>query len=109
MQTEGGYNYPSDQILIGLSALSVIVTAIMWYAVCLSLLKVAALFMALEGTALLASAYTPVGLVPPQGNLWQKCRWFFLPQNGTTVTFDPRMYFGGLLCLFISFVATFAA
>jgi hypothetical protein len=71
---------------------------------CLTLLQTIALFFGLEGTALLASSYSPVGLLPPQGNLWSKFKWFFKVQKGTSVTFDQRMFYGGLFCLFISYI-----
>ena len=109
MQTEGGYKYPSNQILIVLSAVSICVSGIVWYIKCLSLLQLFTLLMGMEGTSLLASAYTPTGLETPQGSLWKRIKWFFKPQKGTQASFDQRMFYGGLLCIFLSFIATFAA
>ena len=69
------------------------------------LLGGASLLLGLEGTALLASAYSPVGLVPPQGSLFRVLLWIFTPQKGTSVSFNQPMFYGGLLCLFLSFIA----
>jgi hypothetical protein len=104
MQFEGGYQYPSNRILFFLTAISIGATTVVWYSKCLSTLQTIALLFGLEGTALLASSYSPVGLMPPQGNLWSKFKWFFKLQKGSSVSFNPRMFYGGLLCLFISYI-----
>jgi hypothetical protein len=104
MQVAGGYRYPSNWILLILSVLSITATAVIWRVQCLSPIRGTALLLGLEGTALLASAYCPVGLVPPQGSAWARFKWFLTAQKGTTVSFDPLMFFGGLLCLFLSFI-----
>lgn len=104
MQIDGGYRYPSNRILLLLSVIAFGATTIVWYSKCLSILQTIALLLGLEGTALLASSYSPVGLVPPQGNLLSKITWYFKPQKGTTVSFDQRMFYGGLFCLFVSYI-----
>lgn len=104
MQTEGGYRYPNGYILLALSALSFVATTIVWYSKPLLFCQITALFLGLEGTSLLASSYTPVGLVPPQGNLWSRFKWLFETQKAVTVRFDQRMFYGGLLCLFLSYI-----
>jgi len=104
MQTDGGYRYPSNRILFFLSLISLAVTAVVGYLKCLSLLQGAGLLLGLEGTSLLASAYTPVGLVPPQEGLWSWLKWFFETQKGITVRFDQCMFYGGLICLFLAYV-----
>jgi len=105
MQSSGGYRYPSNWVLLFLSLGTFTVTAVVWYSKCLSPIQGTALFLGLEGTSLLASAYSPVGLAPPQGGLWSRFKWFFETQNGTTVCFDQRMFYGGLICLFLSYIA----
>ena len=105
MQTEGGYRYPSNRILLILSIFSALVTAAVWYDKCLPLFKSISLFLGLEGTSLLASAYSPVGLEPPQGSLWSKIKWVFNPsKKGITTSFNQGMFYGGLLCLFSSYI-----
>jgi hypothetical protein len=103
MQFEGGYRYPSNMILILLSVFAVALTTVFWYAKCLSHFQTTSLFLGLEGTSLLASSYSPMGLEPPQGDLWSKIKWFFRTQKGIHVRFDQRMFYGGLLCLFLSY------
>lgn len=110
MQIDGGYRYPSNQILLFLSLISLAVTAVVGYLKCLSLLQDAELLFGLEGTSMLASAYSPVGLKPPQGGLWPRLKWFFETQKSMTVRFDQRMFYGGLICLFLAYVVgTYAA
>jgi hypothetical protein len=104
MQFEGGYNYPSKIILILLSVFSGALTILVWYLKCLSHLQTGSLFLGLEGTSLLASSYSPVGLEPPQGNLCSKIKWFFKEQKGMSMRFDQRMFYGGLFSLFVSYV-----
>jgi phosphate/sulfate permease len=68
MQFRGGYRYPDLTPALALAALllagAVLIGA--WYAGCpMSVLQSAGLICGLLGTALLSSAFTPVGLVPP--------------------------------------------
>lgn len=105
MQFEGGYTYPSGRILILLSIGAIVITALVWCAKLLTLTNGASLFLGLEGTALLASSYTPVGLTPPNGNFFQELIWILKQQKGTSVTFNQPMFYGGLLCLFLSYIA----
>jgi hypothetical protein len=108
MQSEGGYSYPSNKIFLALSVISICVTGVIWLIFLrLSGWQVFTLFMGLEGTSLLASAFTPVGLIPPQGKLWNKIKWFLSPQKGVMVSFDQRMFYSGLLFLFLSFTGAF--
>jgi len=106
MQFEGGYRYPSNRILLLLYVISFGTTAVVWYLKCLPVPQATALLLGLEGTALLASSYSPVGLVPPQGNLWSRLNWFFKLQKGTAILFDPRMFYGGLFFLSISHIVS---
>jgi hypothetical protein len=104
MQFEGGYRYPSNIILLLLSVFSIALAIVFCYENWLSQLQTTSLFLGLEGTSLLASYYSPVGLSPPQGNLWLKFKWFFKTQKGITVSFDQKMFYGGLICLFLSYL-----
>ena len=106
MQFEGGYRYPSNKILLVLTIVTLVVVSFIWRWKGLSFLGGASLLLGLEGTVLLASAYTPVGLVPPQGSLFRVFLWIFTPQRGTAISFNQPMFYGGLLCLFLSYVAT---
>ena len=106
MQFDGGYRYPSNRILTVLTILILVITAIVWLGKSLSVGIGLTLFLGLQGTALVAAAYTPVGLVPPQGNIWKKVKWLFQPQGGTAVSFDQRMFYGGLFLIFLSYVIT---
>ena len=106
MQFQGGYEYPSGRICALLSVGAVLITGLVWWAKSLVLFAGVALFLGLEGTALIASAYTPVGLTPPNGNVFKQLLWIVKPQKGTSVSFNQPMFFGGLLCLFLSYVST---
>jgi hypothetical protein len=105
MQFEGGYRYPSNKILLVLTVMTLVVVSFIWWWKGLSFLDGASLLLGLEGTVLLASAYSPVGLVPPQGSFFRVLRWVFTPQKGMVVSFNQPMFYGGLLCLFLSYVA----
>lgn len=70
MQFEGGYRYPSNKILLALTVVTLAVVSFIWWGKGLSFLGGASLLLGLEGTALLASAYSPVGLVPPKGHFF---------------------------------------
>lgn len=110
MQFQGGYQYPSGRICALLSGGAVLIAALVWWVKSLTLPGGIALFLGLEGTALIASAYTPVGLTPPNGSFFKQLLWIVKPQKGTSVSFNQPMFFGGLLCLFLSYVsAAFAA
>lgn len=105
MQFEGGYRYPSNKILFVLTVVTLIVVSFIWRWKGLSFLGGASLLLGVEGTVLLASAYSPVGLVRPQGSLFRVLLWVVIPQKGTAVSFNQPMFYGGLLCLFLSYVA----
>ena len=110
MQFQGGYKYPSGRICILLTGGTILIAATVWWIKCLSLPAGIALLLGLEGTVLIASAYTPVGLTPPDSTILKQLLWIMKQQNGTTVSFNQPMLFGGLLCLFLSYILTaFAA
>ena len=110
MQFEGGYKYPSGRICTLLTIGALLIASLVWWLRCLKLAQGISLFLGLEGTALIASAYTPAGLTPPNGSFFKQLIWLVKPQKGTSVSFNQPMFFGGLLCLFISFIAAaFAA
>jgi hypothetical protein len=106
MQSNGGYRYPSRRICLFLTSLSAVVTGVLWYLKCLPFSEAVSLLFALEGTSLLAAAYSPVGLVPPQGSFWSRVMWFIRTQKGISVSFEQPMFYGGLLLLFLSYVIT---
>ncbi|KFO68276.1 hypothetical protein ER57_05225 [Smithella sp. SCADC] len=89
-------------IFSGLIALSVVL--IVNYFHPLNGRKFLALLSGLYGTVLLASAFSPQGEVPPQGNIWQRIAWFFIPQGALAVHFNRPAYHIALLLIFISFV-----
>jgi hypothetical protein len=105
MQFEGGYRYPSNRILLVMTLVTLVIVSFIWRWKRLSLFGGVSLFLGLQGTVLLASAYSPVGLVPPQGSLLRVLLWFVTSQKGIAVSFNQPMFYGGLLCLFLSYVA----
>lgn len=72
MQFGGGYRYPDKKICSLLTLLVSILTIIIVFFKSLYLEQGLILFLSLEGTVLLASALSPVGLFPPQGNFIKK-------------------------------------
>ncbi len=65
-----------------------------------SQVKIVALFLGFEGTALLASVLLNTLLFPPAGaDLWE---WFFIPQKKTigTVLRQPLFYLGVIFLVF---------
>lgn len=101
MQFEGGYKYPSFFIWILLTLLVGVITLILWQYKNLLPCQILVLFLNLEGTVLLASAFTPVGLTPPDRSIIKKFMWFFKQQGGVPVSYNQLMFYGGLLCLFM--------
>ena len=102
MQFEGGYRYPGNALCVILTLVVLLVTAWVVHWKNLALLRTLTLFLSLEGTVLLASAFTPTGLTPPQGGLWSRVRWFFSQQGGVPVKFSQPLFYGGLLALFLA-------
>lgn len=109
MQFEGGYRYPSALICLILSIISFALASIIWLLKCLSIHEGLSLFLGLEGTSLLASAYTPVGLNPPSGNFWARLKWFTKANAGVPVSFNQLIFYAGLFCLFLSFLLIYVA
>ena len=105
MQFDGGYKYPSNQICLVLSVVAILITSLLWHIKPLSLAQGIGLFFGLEGTVLIASSYTPIGLGQPQGNIWHRLICVLNPQKGTAVSFNQLMFFSGLFCLFLSYTA----
>ena len=104
MQFIGGYSYPSGRILLLLAVLSILVVGTVWYWRGKGFIESVTLFLCLEGTVLLASAFTPTGLEPPPKKLFRQVKWFFRHQGGVPVTFNQLMFYSGLGCLFIAYV-----
>jgi len=68
-------------------------------------IRVIHLFLNCCGTIFLAAVYTPIGLTPPQGNFYQRIKWFFKPLSegvGVPVHFNQWMSFCGLFCYFLA-------
>ena len=105
MQSEGGYRYPATAVCIVCSMLATAVTAIVARMEAMSFLGALALFFNLEGTVLLASAFTPSGLTPPQGNLLSRARWFVGQQRAVPVLFNQPLFYGGLFSFFVAALA----
>jgi hypothetical protein len=101
LQFEGGYRYPSTAIFRVLTLIAVLCALIVGIAKGLTILEGVAVLLSLEGTVLVASAFTPVGLTPPQGSLTDRFGWFLRLQGGTQVKLSQPMLYGGLLSLFI--------
>ena len=101
VQTEVGYQYPSEKICLWLTIGAILIAVLVWWLKCLDIAQGVTLLLGLEGTVLIASAYTPIGLVPPNGILW-----ILKPQKGTTVSFNQLMFFGGLFCMFLSYITS---
>ena len=104
MQFEGGYRYPSTTICLLLSAAVLVPGVWIWRSESLSLNRGMSLLLALEGTVLLASAFTPKGLVPPPRGILPKLRWFLKEQAGVPLTFNQPLFYSGVLLLLVSTV-----
>ena len=100
MQIAGGYRYPGTAVCAGLTVITVLVSLCTAYVKGLPAHGATAPFFSLEGTVLLASAFTPTGLVPPQGGVFARLKWFFTPQGGVAVKFAQPWFYHGLLALF---------
>jgi hypothetical protein len=97
MQTSGGYRYPGAAVCGILTAVAVVATLLITCIRCMPFGAAMVLFLNLEGTVLLASAFTPVGLTPPQGALAQRVKWFFAQTRSVSVSFSQPMFYAGLL------------
>jgi hypothetical protein len=102
MQISGGYRYPGTAICVILTIVAIGATLGVAYFKSMTFVAALILFLSLEGTVLLASAFTPTGLTPPQGEFTQRVRWFFAQERGVAVRFSQPLFYGGLLALFLS-------
>lgn len=110
MPFEGRYQYPTGIVCLGATVAAGGVSAGLWGWQGLPLTKALNLFLALEGTVLVASAFTPRGLLPPPDGVLARGRWFFDRRSRNvrvSVAFDQIVFYVGLLCLFTA--ATLAA
>jgi len=88
---------------------AVLTTLLVWFLAELSPQAALALFLALEGTALLASAFAPpydeIRAVMPKG-LLHKLYWPFAEGRGLRfpISYNPVFFYGGLLLLASSMV-----
>lgn len=99
MQFSGGYKYPSGAICIILSVIALCITVFLYFCKNLSIGSWLSLFFNLEGTILLASSLTPVGLTPPPTGLVKKIKWFFNQEHGIPLGYNQPMLYAGLLLL----------
>lgn len=94
--------------LITLTLVAVALTLIVWWCWSISAIKVIALWLGLEGTALLASALTPpvdqMGSDVPRG--LKQIPWWFSEGStlGWPIHYNPVCYYGGLVFLAASIV-----
>lgn len=91
------------------SFIAIAITFFVWGLMTISVQKLAALFLNLEGTALLASAFTASGHLPAQGNLIERFLWFFKSQGAVPVYYYRPMFYGGLGLLAVSFIINVVA
>jgi hypothetical protein len=101
MQFRGGYSYPSAKVCLAFSVLAILATGIVAWQKSPGWLKLAGLFLSLEGTVLLASAFTPTGLTTPPGGAGGRIRWFFAQEDGVPLKFSQPLFYLGLLGLFL--------
>lgn len=95
MQFEGGYRYPANALCAILTVVVLIVTVMVAYWKDLTLLSASTPFLTFEGTVVLASAFTPTGLTPPQSGFWSRIRWFLRQQGGVPVKFSQPLFYRG--------------
>jgi len=106
MQFSGVYKYPSGAICIILSLIAICITVLLYYYKNLSASGGLLLLLTLEGTVLLASSLTPVGLTPPPQGLFRKIKWFFSQQHGIPLGYNQPMLYAGLLLLFLAAIVS---
>lgn len=102
MQLSGGYRYPGSALCFIFTIVAVGATLTASGIRSLSAGTALVLFLSLEGTVLLASAFSPTGLTPPPRGLIARMKWFFAQQAGVPVQFSQPLFCGGLLALFLS-------
>jgi hypothetical protein len=96
-------------VLISFSLFALAIAAFMYLIVSVAIIKAFALFLGLQGTIFLASAFSPshddIKLDRPQGLLngllwhFREGRWLNYPIN-----YNPVFFYGGLALLALSFV-----
>jgi len=99
-----GSGYRGPNVLVPLSICTVALVALVYALRHPPLDTLAVLFLSLEGTALLASAFTPQGGVPPPEGFRKRLRWFLSAEFATPVNFYQPAFFGGLLFLYVAAV-----
>ncbi len=80
--------------------MAVSATALVSFIEAASSLRILALFLGFEGTALLASVLLNTLLAPPEGcDLWE---WLFVPQTKTVgIVLKQPLFYLGLICLLL--------
>ena len=95
--------------VIALTLVVILVTAAVKFWASVATIKAVVLFLGLEGTVLLASAFSPphAGMeVPKQKNILKWAWWWFDEGRGWNypVHYNPVFFYGGLLLLALSMV-----
>lgn len=106
MLFSGGYRYPSKSIFLVLSLLAAGVTVVLLILRDLSPLQAIQIFASLEGTVMVASSLSPVGLQPPPKGLRGLVKWLFENRFGAPMSYYQPLLYGGLLVLFAGIVVS---
>jgi hypothetical protein len=101
MQFSGGYRYPGAAMCVVFTVVAVGATVTVAHIRNMTAGAALILFLNLEGTVMLASAFTPTGLTSPQGGLARRVKWFFAQEGGVPVKFSRPLFYGGILALFL--------
>jgi hypothetical protein len=109
LQFAGGPGYPTAVIMLILAVLAAVGLYIVHTYSHPSVVALVALALGMLGGILMVSAFTPVGLVPPQGGFRDRLRWFFIPQQGTSVQLNQPMLYIGLVLVFAAQVLSLVA
>ena len=86
-----GYRYPGTALCAIFTVVALLVTGAVAFLKGVAPFTALGLFLNLEGTVLLASAFTPTGLTPPQGGLWSRLRWFFAQDGRCPAQVQPAI------------------
>jgi hypothetical protein len=95
---------PVLRTFVCLTIVAVLLTGLVRVFAPLSFGRLLTLTLGLEGTFLLAFAFSASGLVPAQGSLLARVSWFFRPQGAVPVRYSPPLFYGGLIFLALSFI-----
>lgn len=98
-----GGGFRGIELKLTLTLVTTAAVAIVWLVAHPPLCELVQTFLTLEGTALLAAAFTPSGGPRPVG--WRGwIDWFRDKESAKGVRFDQPAFYGGLLCLYVATV-----